>query len=342
MAAKRRPKQQSSERVVALTGAFGALGRRLLKLLEDDDSVDKIVAIDVRSALTLLEDNDDSTSVVLKHPKLSAHTLDLTTPGTDTELAELLRSERTGSVFHLALLSTPTHHTEHAHELETIGTHYVCNAAAAAGVARLVSVSSTMCYGARPDNPAFLTEQHPLRPPQARSLRDKAQADADVLRFGAEHPDAAVCVARLGAVVPTVRDHFWTRLLSRRVVPCVLGYDPLLQFLHPDDAAYALYALWQSRAKGAVNVVAKGRLPLSHILTRLRRMPLYLPVALGEPIVSALWQAQLAEIPASYFSFLRWSWLADDTLLPKLTGFTPKHDLHTILTIMRAAIEETR
>ena len=35
---------------------------------------------------------------------------------------------------------------------------------------------------------------------------------------------------------------FYTRLFSKRVVPVVLGYDPLVQLLHPDDALDAVDA----------------------------------------------------------------------------------------------------
>jgi hypothetical protein len=42
-----------------------------------------------------------------------------------------------------------------------------------------------------------------------------------------------------------------------------------MQFMHPDDAVAGLLALWRASARGAVNVVGQGYLPLSHILTRL-------------------------------------------------------------------------
>jgi UDP-glucose 4-epimerase len=322
-------------RVVAVVGAFGALGRRLLGQLEADDAVDKVVAVDVRSGADLVEDDDhDHAAFLLRHPKLTAHILDLTTPGADRELAALLKAEDAGALFQLAMLSTPTHHTEMAHELETVGTHYVLNAVAASGVERLVCLSSAMVYGARPDNPAFLTEDAPLRPPPSRALKDKADADADARRFAAEHPEIAVCIARLGAMVPVAPDHFWTRILSRRLVPAVLGYDPLLQLLHPDDAVAALVALWRVGARGPVNVVGRGYLPLSHILTRLGAAPLYLPAGVGQSLIGALWQAQLIEMPAHFLGYLRWPWLCDDHRLKSLTGFVPRHDLPTVLNIL--------
>jgi UDP-glucose 4-epimerase len=333
-----------SHRVVAVTGAFGSFGRKVLARFEDDPEIDRVVAVDVRSGLHLDaggEEGDASLfrETLARHPKLSAHTLDLTAPGADRELADILVNEGAHSLLHLAFLSTPTHHMEMAHELETIGTHYVLNAAAAAGVSRLLSISSTMCYGARPDNPAFLTEEHPLRPPPSRSLRDKADADAQVHRFAAEHKDVAVAVARLGAMVPTARDHFWTRLLSRPVVPAVLGYDPLLQFLHPDDGAAALWSLWRAAARGAFNVVGGSQLPFSHVLTRLKKVPVYLPARLGQSLAAALWSAQLVEMPQHFFGFLRWPWLCDDARIRSTVGFTPQHDIQTLLTILATSKE---
>jgi UDP-glucose 4-epimerase len=326
-------KTRADSRVVAITGAFGFLGRRLLRSLESDPAVERIIAIDVRSGAALVDDDAGAADLLTRHPKVSAHILDLTAPGADRELASILTAEGVSSVFHLAFLSSPSHHLEMAHELETVGTHYVLNAVAEAGVGHLVCVSSTMCYGARPDNPAYLTEDAPLRPPPSRTLRDRADADEQALRFAAEHKDVAVAVARLGALLPTARDHFWTRLLSRPVVPTVLGYDPLLQFLHPDDAVAALLHLRRTSARGPFNVVGDGVLPLSHVLTRLRRLPLLLPARLGQSLAATLWRAQLVDMPQHFFGFLRWSWLADDTRL-RATGFVPQHDIATLLTIL--------
>jgi UDP-glucose 4-epimerase len=331
---------ETSARVVAVTGAFGFLGRKVLARLEADPDVDRVVAIDVRSG-AVLDDDDDPGAVVAAHPKLSAHAVDLTAPGAEREVADILANEGAQGLLHLAFLSTPTHALETAHELETVGTHYILNAAASTGISRLVSLSSTMCYGARPDNPAFLTEEAPLRPPPSRSLRDKASADEQVRRFAAEHPGKDVAVARLGAMVPTAPDHIWTRLFSRPVVPAVLGYDPLLQLLHPDDGAGALYALWQARARGAYNVVGASQLPLSHILTNLKRVPLYLPARLGQSLVAALWSAQLVEMPQHFFGFLRWPWLCDDKKVRAAIGFKPQHDITSVLNLLAAAKEAT-
>lgn len=330
-AAATQARPTGSPRVVAITGAFGALGRRLLPLLEADAGVDRVVAIDVR--LPAVDPSVDPAAFFAAHGKLSSHTLDLAEAGADRELAEILAKERAGALVHLALLSSPTHALEMAHELETIGTLHVLHAAAAAGVDYVLSLSSAMCYGARADNPAWITEDQPLRPPPSRSLRDKADADRQVLRFGDEHPERTVAVARVGALVGSAEDHFWSRLLGRRVVPAVLGYDPLMQLMLAEDAAAALHAILRARARGPFNVVGRGVLPLSHLLSRLSRVPFYVPPGIGRSLLGALWTAQLSDIPRHFLDYLRWSWVCDGERLRRETGFVPLHDIDTTLQV---------
>lgn len=326
-------------RVVAVTGAFGSLGRRVVRLLEQDPDVDRVVTVDVRGAMDLAAADGEPTDprrYLETHRRLSAHSVDLTAAGADRELATIFANERVGSVLHLAFLSSPTHALEMAHELETIGTMYVLHACAEARVGQLVSLSTAMCYGARPDNPAWITEDQPLRPPPSRSLRDKAEADAQVRRFAEEQRDVVVALARVGAVLGTAPDHFWTRTFARPVVPAVLGYDPLMQLLLADDATAAIHAIWKARARGPLNVVGRGVLPLSHILTRLGKAPLYLPAGLGRTLVKALWSAQLVDMPPRFLDYLRWSWVCDGERLREATGFAAPHDIATTLSIFRS------
>ncbi|MCC7110968.1 MAG: NAD-dependent epimerase/dehydratase family protein [Deltaproteobacteria bacterium] len=320
-----------SPHIVAVTGAFGAFGRRLLPLLEADPDIERVVAIDVRHPA--VGRDVDPAAFLAAHGKLTAHTLDLAEAGADTELAKVLEVERAGALIHLALLSSPTHALEMAHEAETIGTLHVLHAAAAARVGYVLSLSSAMCYGARADNPAWITEEQPLRPPPSRSLRDKADAERQVLRFGEEHAGCAVAVARVGAVLGSAEDHFWSRLLGRRAVPAVLGYDPLMQLMLVDDVAGALHAILRARARGAFNVVGRGVLPLSHVLSRLSRLPIYVPPGIGRSVLGALWTAQLSDIPRHFLDYLRWSWVCDGARLTRETGFVPSHDIDTTLQV---------
>ena len=66
-------------------------------------------------------------------------------------LTDLLAEEGVNTIVHLAFLDSD-HPSEAAFDLNVMGTMKVFGAAAAAGVKKIVVKSSTMVYGAKPDN----------------------------------------------------------------------------------------------------------------------------------------------------------------------------------------------
>jgi len=336
----RKGRRAQGPRVVALTGAFGFLGRRLLHRLEADSDVERIVALDARSPLELARregESEDPARYLERHHKVSAHQIDLAEAGTDGVLATIFENEGVDTVCHLAFLSNPTHQTDSAHELETIGTMYVLNAVRAAKVSRLVSRSSTMCYGALPDNPAWLVENHPLRGGKAsRYVADKADADRQVQSFAEKNPKTRCTILRLGAMLGGSRTrNFWTRYFTRPVVPTVLGYDPLFQFLYSDDAVEGIYQSLKKGPEGAFNLVGRGVLPLSVVVERLGRRRMPIPAIAAASSLEALWSAQLVEMPPSFVDYFRWSWVADGSALERAIGFRPGRDIESVLDTVR-------
>lgn len=333
--------QRGKGRVVAVTGAFGFLGRKLIHLLEEDSRVKKIVALDVRSPLELaLREGEpaDAASMLSSHPLLSAHTVDLTVDTAAAELEDILAHEGVDTVVHLAFLSGPTQALDFAHELETIGTLSALHAAAAAGARRFVSLSTTMAYGAHGDNHALLREEHKLRGKRsAPFVADKVDADLQVLKFADTHPDLACAVLRMAPLVGGGARNFWTRTLTKKAVPTVLGHDPLLQTLHPQDAARALHLAVFSKAKGAFNVVGEGVMPLSKVLDVTGAQAVPLPMRMGSLLMNTLYSAQIMHMPSSLRDYLRWSFVADGSRAKDKLGFVADHDVESCLKSARKA-----
>jgi UDP-glucose 4-epimerase len=111
---------KSGTRVVAVTGACTFLGGELLRRLEEDPKVHKVLALDIRPP------------ALSPGSKVEFVKLDLTQPTVDAELATLLTRHKIDTFVHGAFLSHPTHASEWAHELEDVGTMHVLNACAAA------------------------------------------------------------------------------------------------------------------------------------------------------------------------------------------------------------------
>lgn len=303
---------------VAVTGSEAFFGRALVLALETDPAVDRVIAIDRRP----------------EHPlgaKVEFHALDLVHPRSPERLAPELA--RVDVLVHTAFLGRPVRTGSWAHELEAIGTRHVLTAAEAAGVRKVVLRSSTLLYGAHPDHPNRLLEHAPLRGgAQSRFLRDKVEADQQVQRFAAKHPDRVVTILRCAPLLGTGADTLASAFFGRRGSPTLLGHDPLVQLLHEDDAIGAtVQAAVRRDVRGAVNVAAPGVLPLSSALRLAGSRAMPLPELLLRPLARALWTASFGEFPPGLVDFLRYLCVGDLTRMREALGYTPRLDLATAL-----------
>jgi UDP-glucose 4-epimerase len=300
-------------RVVAITGASGFLGRNLIGVLEEDASIARIVAVDVEPPPTA-------------GGKTRLYEVDLTQPGAEVRVAETFAAEAVDTVVHLAFLSSPSHASAYAHELESVGTMRVITAARSARVRKLVQWSSTLLYGALPTNPNFLTERHPLRADQDEPFfADKIAAEVEANRLAARATGTVVTILRTASILgPTVRNYL-TSYLAQKIVPTMMGFDPLWQFLHEVDAIAAFKRAIERDVPGTFNVVGEGVLPLSTIVKLSGRGALPMPHPLARAGLHALWMAQVAEAPSTFIDYLRFLCVADGEKAKKELGFTPTY-----------------
>lgn len=238
--------------------------------------------------------------------------VDLSEPTADSRIAEVLRSERVEALVHCAFRREPTPNLEMDHEVETVGSLHVMNACAAAKVKRLVVASSTMLYGPRPDNPNFLTEVHPLRGhPNAHCVQNRVEMEALLAEWVLRHPDTEVSVLRpCWMLGPRHFDHV-VRYLSLPVVPTVMGFDPLMQFVHEEDVVDAFERALLGSHPGVFNLVGSGVLPLSTVLRLGDRRIAPLPSPILYRMAAAPSQAQTGDSPAGFYDYLRYLWVAD-------------------------------
>jgi len=284
---------------IAITGLGTFLGARLAERLLARDPRLVIVGLDVRRPYRL-------------EGRLRFHRVDLTDPTADAHVAEVLAQERVEALVHAAFRREPTPDLEDDHELETLGSLHVLHACAAAKVRRIVLASSTMLYGPWPDNPNFLSERHPLRGhPDAHNVRNRVEVESLLASFTARHPGTEVSVLRPCWIMgPSYVDHV-TRLLARPVVPTLLGYDPLLQFVHEEDCLRAFETAVLESHPGTYNVVAPGVLPLSTLLALAGKRALPMPVPLWYRLLRGVEAGRTGDPPAGFYDYLRWLWVAD-------------------------------
>jgi UDP-glucose 4-epimerase len=298
-------------RIIALTGARSFLGKNLLGLLEEDDSARRLVVIDEQPPLSA-------------GPKTRSYLVDRTQPNASARIAEILAAESVDTFVHLGFLESPTRNTAWAHELESVGTLHVLNACRERPVAKFVLGSSAQLYGARFDNPNFLSETHPLRGLAACPfLADKIDAEQQVAAYARDHQAAQVTVLRFAPLLGPTVENYVTRWLARRLVPTLLGFDPLLQFVHEVDALSALKLAIDRDVSGVFNVVADGVLPVSTVIKLAGRANLPVPHFVLRRVTSLLWMAGLSEVPSQMLRFLRHLCVADGEKAKAELGFSP-------------------
>lgn len=310
--------------VVAVTGACTYIGGELIRHLEEDNAIERVIALDVRAPEIL--------GGLTGTSKVDFVKIDLTQPTVDGDLATLLSERKVDTFVHGAFLSHPTHAAEWAHELEDVGTMHVLNACAGVPPRRLVLVSTTLVYGAHPSNPNYLTEDAELRGhPSSRFVNDKVRAEKQVARFGHEHPNVATCSMRFAPVLGPSVDNMFTRFLRRPLAPVMLGHDPLMQFIHERDAGWALYQAVCSNARGAFNIVGKNVLPYTTVLAMLGRVPVPMPYLLARQLAKALWATQIVGSPPSFLDFLMYLCVADGSRAKRELGFSAQLGLRRTL-----------
>jgi UDP-glucose 4-epimerase len=329
-----KPAYDPEQRVVAVTGAYSYIGAELIKRLERDRRYYKVLAIDVRKPSFPMH-------------KTQFHKVDLTLPTADAELAAIWKREGVDTVVHAAFLSSPTHASAWAHELESIGTLHVLNACAECLVRKVIVWSQTVVYGAHPLNPNFLSEDHELRGDKSRSrfVKDKVEVERQVRKFRGENPDTIVTTLRTAATLgPTIRN-FATRFFSRPMAPTLMGFDPVMQLVHERDVTDAFVRAVDGDFAGEFNVVGDGVLPYSTILAMMGKLPLPMPHFLAYPLSQALWATQVFDSPPNFLDFLRFLCVADGDKAKRVMGFQPRYDIkatiHDFLGMAAQAVPST-
>jgi UDP-glucose 4-epimerase len=285
-------------RTVAITGLATFVGRRLSERLREQHPEIQLVGIDLRKPYSL--------DVHVRH-----HPVDLTDPAAGARLAEAFEKEGVEAVVHAAFRRTPTPDLEYDHELETIGSLHLLNACAATRIRRLVLASTTMLYGPWPDNPNFLTESHALRGhPAAHCVNNRVQVESLLADWSARHPETEVTVLRPCWIMGPRYSDAVVSYFEPSLVPTLLGYDPLLQFVHEEDCLRVFEQATLESHPGVFNVTGRGVLPLSTLLRSAGKRALPVPSPLLYRLRAIPSQAQTGDPSQAFFDYLRYLWVA--------------------------------
>ncbi|MFN8157462.1 MAG: NAD-dependent epimerase/dehydratase family protein [Candidatus Nanopelagicales bacterium] len=314
----RTPKRTTA--TIAVTGAAGAIGTALLRRLVASDDVGKVVALDLHKG--------DSEGVVWR-------TGDVRDPAVAQKISGA------DAVIHLAvdwrLESPPAERSD----LNVRGTQTVVTAAAAAGVRRVVLVTSAVVYGALADNPIPLPEDAPLQALPEGIVADLLEIERVAEDARRVHPGLDVVVVRPAALVGPGVDTLVTRHFAAPRLLCIKDSSPAWQFCHVDDLASALEHAALGRVSGNVTCGSDGYLTQQRLedLSGLKRVEI--PASLAFATAERLHRVGVTPAPASELAYVMHPLVVPSTTL-RAAGWAPVHDNESNLEAVLEAVEGDR
>ena len=297
----------SAGRAIAVTGASGYIGARLIRRLLETKGIEHVTGVDVRSA-------------AVKHERYNHIQQDIADPlGAAFAGAE--------AVVHLAFVLRQLRDRAEGRRINVGGAESVLRACADAGVRRVVLMSSATVYGPHPDNPAALTEDAPLRPTRGFAYaEDKAACEARFRAFAAQHPDACVSILRGCIVMGPNAANFITSALDKPLLIGVCGADPPMQFVHENDLAETLLRFATEPHPGVYNVAGSGTVRWSEIAALAGKRLVRLPAPFAYGLTEGAWRARVqSDAPAVGLDFVRWPWTVSTERLTAETGYAFRH-----------------
>jgi UDP-glucose 4-epimerase len=298
-------------RRVLVTGLDTFWGGRMAQALENDPDVEMILGLGASEPKVPLE----RTEFVRADQAYSI-------------LSRIVRATRVDTIVHTFLETNSVSVSSRLlHEINVIGTLNLLAAAGSPGtpVHQVVVKSSTHVYGASEKDPAWFRETTKRNAPVRTQLeRSLIEVESLVRDFTVDNPGMVVTLLRFANVLGSDIVTPITADLRRRLLPCIAGFDPLVQFVEEDDVVRSLEFVTRHRVAGTYNVAGAGKLPWSEVAAiggaHLLPLPPFGPQSFAAPLA----RIGLVQFPAEMEQLARYGRGVDTSRLIE-AGFTYRY-----------------
>ncbi len=244
---------------------------------------------------------------------------------------DVVRTEMPTAVVHMAFVRHFRVSDQVRHEVNVKGTKQVLDHCANYGVQKLVVLSSGYVYGAFPENPYYMDEDQPLSASRSYpEIRDLVEVDTLASAFLWKYPHIRTCVLRPVNVLGYYVHSMIGQYLRQRRVPVMMGFDPMMQFIHEEDVSEAIALALEHGLQGVFNVAGPGAVPLSTAIRESGGTPIPLPEPLVAPLFARMFRWGLWPYPAGAIDFLKYPVTLSGKRFVEATNFRPLFGLEEI------------
>ena len=246
---------------------------------------------------------------------------------------DVFRKARPDAVIHMATVTHLVTRSEDRYKINLGGTRAVFDNCRAHGVRQVIFVGRHTYYGAAPDAPLYHGEDDPpMAVTTFPELADLVAADLYASTALWRYPELTTSVLRICYTLGPTRQGTLATFLRGPVVPVILGFDPLFQFMHEIDTARAIVLTLEKSLRGVYNVAGPQPVPLSVLARAAGRTVVPLPEAVFNFLLGRF---GLPKLPPGAITHIKYPVVVDSSAFRTATGFT-----HTIDEV--AAVREYR
>lgn len=222
------------------------------------------------------------------------------------------------------------HRREHR-DLTLMGTRRILEYCKKYRVSKVVLLSSAALYGAHAANDQFLTESMPLQAGFGYSaMRDLVEADIYTTSFFWQNPEIDTVVLRPTHIVGRLGNTS-SLYLRQRVIPTLMGFDPMMQVMAPEDLVHAIRLAMKPGIRGVFNIAGADPAPLSAMIRMTGRPRLPVPEPALRSMLSMAFGLGVAGIPTAQLDYLKYVCMVDDSYAREILRYRPQVTLEQTL-----------
>lgn len=252
------------------------------------------------------------------------------------QVSQVISAERPEVVVHLASIVTPgpgsTRELEYA--VDVTGTRHVLDACVAAGVRRVVVSSSGAAYGYHADNPAWITEDQPVRGNEEFAYSHHKRLVEEMLP---SYPSLEQVVLRIGTILGRSVDNQITALFERKRLLRIRGSESPFVFIWDEDVVAIIQRAVTGSVTGVFNVAGDGALTITEIAALLGKPVLTIPEPVLRGALAVASRLGLSPYGPEQTRFLQYRPVLSNERLKAVFGYTPTRTSREAFDEWRAA-----
>jgi UDP-glucose 4-epimerase len=244
---------------------------------------------------------------------------------------DVIRTELPTAIVHMGFIRHFRGQEKTRHDVNVRGTKQLLDHCTNYGVQKLVVLSSSYVYGAFPENPFYMDEDHPISASRSYpEIRDLVEVDTLSSAFIWRYPHIQTCVLRPVNVLGYFVHSMIGQYLKQKRIPTLMGFDPMMQFIHEEDLAEAIALALQHGLRGVFNVTGPGEVPLHTAIREIGGQALPLPEPIVRPLFGQMFEWGIWPYPPGALDYLKYPVTLSGKRFVEATNFRPQFSLHEI------------